>query len=118
MSTTTPLLLPTDIGNLVDDLQVPVFDARQLAFFNALLTATQKERLGLRIDPNELYPCIQREASIVGKEELVQWLIESTEALKLAEQTKDPNYNNPFEEVVSPTVELSVKDESNIISSL
>ncbi len=79
----TPLL-PTSDASLLQDLEVPEFNAEQIAFLKAILTATQKERLGLPLDPELKPQYLMAHASLVGKEEQVAWILASAEAINLS----------------------------------
>ena len=70
-------LLPTKDEDLLAELQVPEFTPEQIAFFKALITITQKERLGLPLDPDMKPQYLMAHASLVGKEDNLQWIMDS-----------------------------------------
>lgn len=76
----TTELLPTNDAELLGDLEPPTFTTQQIAFFRAILTVTQKERLGLALDPHFPPEYLMAHASLVGKEQQIQWIIDSAEA--------------------------------------
>lgn len=67
---------------LAEKLQIPDFYSQHEEFFKALLTATQKELLGLYPEPNNPAPFIQQHASLIGKIEQLDWLLSCIEAMK------------------------------------
>lgn len=103
----TTLLLPTTDEALAQDLAQLEFTEPQIAFLKALLTATQKERLGLHLDPEMKPQYLMAHASLVGKEEQLVWLIEAAESVNHDKE----GTTNPFNEVQNLPVtaeELSV----------
>lgn len=92
MATQIPNLFTTYDLTGDEQLQGMILNETQMQTLQTERANLAEERSRLTIDPNDIYASIQAEAYILGKMDLLGWLIESSVAANA--ELNDPEYNS------------------------